>query len=66
MEAAQTLMDEIALLRRKSWAYSLTEESEMGGILRRALEGMENFASTCEITSTLLNQLYLQWLTLVT
>ena len=52
-------MDEIALLRRKSWSSSLAEESEMGGILRRALEGMEIFASTCEITSALLNHLYL-------
>ena len=58
MEAAQTLMDEIALLRRESRAYSLAEESEMGGILRRALEGMEIFASTCEIISTLLKYLY--------
>lgn len=59
MEAAQTLMDEIALLRRKSWAYSLAEESELGGILRRALEDMEIFASTCEIISTLLKHPYL-------
>lgn len=55
MEAAQTLMDEIALLRRKR-AYSLAEESEMGGIIRRALEGMEIFASTCEITNIALKK----------